>query len=96
MLYGHVVLAGEIVIGTAFTAIVTGLLFVRFSRPKPKLIFADDAVVTVRDRQPATLVSGCSCCWRKAAAQPPCAPHARTVPDAVTFAAACDAMDGGT
>jgi inward rectifier potassium channel len=35
-LYGHIVSAAEIVTGMAFTAIFTGLLFVRFSRPKAK------------------------------------------------------------
>jgi inward rectifier potassium channel len=33
-LYGHVVAATEIVCGLAFTAILTGLTFVRFSRPR--------------------------------------------------------------
>jgi inward rectifier potassium channel len=32
-LYGHVVAAAEIVYGLAFTTILTGLTFVRFSRP---------------------------------------------------------------
>src|SRR6516162_8729798 len=39
-LYGHVVVAIEIMCGVAFTAIVTGLTFVRFSRPRAKLVFA--------------------------------------------------------
>jgi inward rectifier potassium channel len=45
-LYGHAVAAGEIVCGMAFTAILTGLLFVRFSRPKARIVFADQAVIT--------------------------------------------------
>jgi inward rectifier potassium channel len=44
--YGHVVSAIEIVSGLVFTAIMTGLLFVRFSKPRPKILFADQAVVT--------------------------------------------------
>jgi inward rectifier potassium channel len=48
-LYGHIVSATEIVVGTAFTAIVTGLLFVRFSRPKAKIVYADDAVVSLHN-----------------------------------------------
>jgi len=44
--YGHIVSAAEVVSGTVFTAIFTGLLFVRFSRPKAKIAYADDAVVT--------------------------------------------------
>jgi inward rectifier potassium channel len=54
-LYGHIVSAAEIVTGTAFTAIVTGLLFVRFSRPKAKFLFADDAVITTRNGQPTLM-----------------------------------------
>jgi inward rectifier potassium channel len=44
--YGHIVSATEIVSGTVFTAIFTGLLFVRFSRPKAKIVYAEQAVVT--------------------------------------------------
>jgi inward rectifier potassium channel len=44
--FGHVTSSAEIVTGMAFTAIVTGLLFVRFSRPKAKIVYADSAVVT--------------------------------------------------
>jgi inward rectifier potassium channel len=45
-LYGHIVASAEIISGLAFTAILTGLTFVRFSRPKAKFIFADQVVVT--------------------------------------------------
>ncbi|HEX3574987.1 MAG TPA: ion channel [Rhodopila sp.] len=55
-LYGHIVSAAEIVAGTAFTAIVTGLLFVRFSRPKAKILYADDAVVTRRNGTPTLML----------------------------------------
>jgi inward rectifier potassium channel len=44
-LYGRVVAAMEIPCGLAFTAILTGLTFVRFSRPRAKLIFAANPVV---------------------------------------------------
>lgn len=43
--YGHTVAAAEIVTGMAFTAILTGILFVRFSRPKARILFAENAVV---------------------------------------------------
>ena len=39
-LYGHVAASTEIVCGLAFTAILTGLTFVRFSRPRAKFVFA--------------------------------------------------------
>jgi inward rectifier potassium channel len=44
--YGHVVAATEILFGMAFTAIFTGILFVRFSKPQAKILFATHAVVT--------------------------------------------------
>jgi inward rectifier potassium channel len=40
-----VIAAVEIVCGIAFTAILTGVTFVRFSRPRAKLIFAQNPVV---------------------------------------------------
>ena len=43
--YGHVVSACEIVLGMAFTASLTGILFVRLSRPKARILFADAAVI---------------------------------------------------
>jgi inward rectifier potassium channel len=55
-LYGHIVSAAEIVTGMAFTAIFTGLLFVRFSRPKAKILWADDVVVTTRNGQPTLML----------------------------------------
>src|SRR5476651_973062 len=55
-LYGHIVSAAEIVTGTAFTAIVTGLLFVRFARPKAKFIFSDDAVISTRNGLPTLML----------------------------------------
>jgi inward rectifier potassium channel len=55
-LYGHVISAIETVCGMVFTAIMTGLLFVRFSKPKPKILFADQAVVTSHNGSPALMV----------------------------------------
>lgn len=54
--YGHIVSAIEIVSGTAFTAIVTGLLFVRFSRPKAKIVYAQDAVITTHNGRRTLMV----------------------------------------
>ena len=42
---GHAIAGVEIVVGMTFTAIVTGLLFVRFSRPTPGILFPDVAVI---------------------------------------------------
>ena len=55
-LYGRVVAATEIFCGLAFTAILTGLTFVRFSRPRAKLIFAANPVVTLHDGKPTLMV----------------------------------------
>ena len=55
-LYGHVVASAEIVCGLAFTAILTGLTFVRFSRPKAKFVFAKSAVVTSHNGEPTLML----------------------------------------
>jgi inward rectifier potassium channel len=49
-LYGHAIAAIEIVCGLAFTAILTGLTFVRFSRPRAKLVFAANPCFWTRQR----------------------------------------------
>jgi inward rectifier potassium channel len=55
-LYGHVISAAEIITGTGFTAIITGLMFVRFSRPRSKILFAEDAVVTSFNGAPTLML----------------------------------------
>jgi inward rectifier potassium channel len=45
-LYSHIISAIEIIVGMVLTATMTGLVFVRFSRPKAKILFADHAVVS--------------------------------------------------
>jgi inward rectifier potassium channel len=55
-LYGHIVSAIEIVCGMVFTAIMTGLLFVRFSKPRPRILYADQAVVTSHNCLPTLMV----------------------------------------
>jgi inward rectifier potassium channel len=55
-LYGHLVASIEIVCGLAFTAILTGLTFVRFSRPRAKLIFAANPVVAMHHDKPTLMV----------------------------------------
>jgi inward rectifier potassium channel len=54
--YGHAVSAIEIVCGMAFTAIMTGLLFVRFSKPRSRILFAGQAVVTSHNCSPTLMV----------------------------------------
>jgi inward rectifier potassium channel len=55
-LYGHVVAAIEIMCGLAFTAILTGLIFVRFSRPRAKLVFAANPVVAIHQGKPTLML----------------------------------------
>lgn len=45
--YGHIIASTEIMLGMLVTAILTGLLFARFSRPTARILFSDVAVVTM-------------------------------------------------
>jgi inward rectifier potassium channel len=45
-LYGDVVTTLEIIVGMFFTAAITGLIFVRFSRPTARLIFSKTMVIS--------------------------------------------------
>jgi len=54
--YGHMVSSAEIMVGTAFVAISTGLLFVRFSRPRAKFVFSDHMVITRHNGRPTLMV----------------------------------------
>lgn len=53
--YAHVVSALEILVGLLFTAIMTGLLFVRFSKPKAKIQYATRAVVARHNGVPTLM-----------------------------------------
>ena len=44
-LYGHIACTMEIFTGIALTALTTGLLFVRFSRPRSRITYAANAVI---------------------------------------------------
>ena len=55
-LYGNIVSAIEIVCGLIFTAIITGLIFVRFSKPRPNILFADHAVVARHNGKPTLMI----------------------------------------
>ncbi len=54
--YGHIVSSIEIVVGTVFTAIMTGLLFIRFSKPRAKIFYADNLVVAQHNGKPTLMV----------------------------------------
>jgi inward rectifier potassium channel len=55
-LYGHVVSSVEITTGLAFTAILTGLVFVRFARPRAKFVFAAHPVITLHNNVPTLML----------------------------------------
>lgn len=55
-LYGHLVVCLELICGIAFTAILTGLTFVRFSRPRAKFVFADHMVVAAHNGKPTLML----------------------------------------
>jgi len=55
-LYGHIVASCEIMVGLAFTAILTGLVFVRFARPRAKFVFAAHPVITLHNGVPTFMV----------------------------------------
>ena len=54
--YGHVVCTAEIGVGMAFTALMTGLLFVRFSRPRAQIRYAQNVVIALHDGQPTLMI----------------------------------------
>lgn len=47
--FGHVVASIEMFVGLFATAVMTGLIFYRFSRPRARFLFADKAVVARHD-----------------------------------------------
>src|SRR5580700_10803511 len=54
--YGHLVATVEIFTGMSFLAVMTGLIFARFSRPKARFVFAKYPVVGNRQGQSALMI----------------------------------------
>ena len=54
--YGHIVASAELTCGLVFTALFTGLVFVRFSRIKARIVFAKSVVVTQHDGAPTLMI----------------------------------------
>ena len=50
--YGHFIATVEIFTGMCFLAVLTGLVFARFSRPRARFVFAAHPVVTDADGRP--------------------------------------------
>jgi inward rectifier potassium channel len=55
-LYGHIVASVEILSGMAFMAIMTGLVFVRFSRPHARILYADHPVISRFNGRPTLMI----------------------------------------
>ena len=54
--YGHVVATCEIVTGMMSMAVITGLLFARFSKPTARVLFSKVAVITPYDGVPTLML----------------------------------------
>ena len=54
--YGHIVATVEIFTGMSFLAVMTGLIFARFSRPRARFIFARHPVVAMHQGQPTLMI----------------------------------------
>ena len=54
--YGHLIATVEIFTGMCFLAVMTGLIFARFSRPRARFVFAEHPVVTLHQGQPTLMI----------------------------------------
>ena len=54
--YGHLVATVEIFTGMSFLAVMTGLIFARFSRPRARIVFARHPVVGLRQGQETLMI----------------------------------------
>jgi inward rectifier potassium channel len=54
--YGHFIATIEIFTGMCFLAVLTGLVFARFSRPRARFVFANQAVVSDHEGHPTLMV----------------------------------------
>ena len=53
--YGHVVVTIEIIVGMFWVAVITGLIFVRFSRPTARILFSNSIVIGNFDGRPTLM-----------------------------------------
>jgi inward rectifier potassium channel len=54
--YGHIVATVEIFTGMSFLAVMTGLIFARFSRPRARFVFSEHPVVAKHQGQPTLMM----------------------------------------
>ena len=55
-LYGHIVTTIEIMSGVFLLAVMTGLIFVRFSRPTARILFSRSAVIGMLNGKPTLMI----------------------------------------
>ena len=55
-LYGHLVTTVEIMTGMFLLAVMTGLIFVRFSRPSARIVFSKSVVIAPFDGRPTLML----------------------------------------
>ena len=53
--YGHIIVTVEIFIGTIWFAVITGLIFVRFSRPTARIVFSTSILIGNHDGRPTLM-----------------------------------------
>lgn len=54
--YANVLMTLETLIGLTFTAITTGIMFARISRPTARVLFSDSAVIAIHEGVPTLMV----------------------------------------
>jgi inward rectifier potassium channel len=54
--YGHFVAAVELFTGIFSMSLMTGLIFARFSRPNPRVLFADNPVISTHEGKPTLMI----------------------------------------
>ena len=54
--YGHIISTLDVLCGVTFTALFTGLIFVRFSKPRARMVYAKHPVVARHDGKPTLMI----------------------------------------
>jgi inward rectifier potassium channel len=54
--YGHFIATVELFTGVFSMSLMTGLIFARFSRPRPRFLFSDHPVITTRNGKPTLMI----------------------------------------
>ena len=54
--YGHLIATVEIFTGMSFLAVMTGLVFARFSRPRARFVFARHPIVAQHEGEPTLMI----------------------------------------